>query len=395
MDIAIAGAAAWIRLGADGRIAEARIVLASVGPTPVRATSAEQKPARRASDPRPVRSRRPARRRRCPTHLRHARLGRLSPLAGRGADGAGAGRLLRGAAQGARHRHEDAHHLHRQRRGAHRARRHARHAARPAARAHRADRHQGRLRQRQLRHLHGAGRRCRGQCLPGARPRGARARHRYHRGLVVARRAASDPARARRAWRHAMRLLHAGHRAVRQGAARRQPQSHAARRPPRHRRQHLPLHGLRQDRRRDLAAPRQAREHRRHGTNQARPQVGRQAAAARRCPRARDRRARSTRPTSSCPAWCTRRCCAARTRMPASAASTLARRSAEGRAGRRHLRRFPRVADRRLASRWARPATTCGWSRRSTWRAARCSGSASRSPRWPPSICTSPKLRWR
>ena len=42
MDIAIAGAAAWIRLGADGRIAETRIVLASVGPTPVRATSAEQ-----------------------------------------------------------------------------------------------------------------------------------------------------------------------------------------------------------------------------------------------------------------------------------------------------------------------------------------------------------------
>jgi carbon-monoxide dehydrogenase medium subunit len=43
MDIAIAGAAAWIRLGADGRIAEARIVLASVGPKPIRATSAERK----------------------------------------------------------------------------------------------------------------------------------------------------------------------------------------------------------------------------------------------------------------------------------------------------------------------------------------------------------------
>lgn len=42
MDIAIAGAAAWVRLDAAGRIAEARVVLASVGPTPLRATSAEQ-----------------------------------------------------------------------------------------------------------------------------------------------------------------------------------------------------------------------------------------------------------------------------------------------------------------------------------------------------------------
>lgn len=43
MDIAIAGAAAWTRLGADGKIAEARIVLASVGPKPIRAPSAERK----------------------------------------------------------------------------------------------------------------------------------------------------------------------------------------------------------------------------------------------------------------------------------------------------------------------------------------------------------------
>src|SRR4051812_34204948 len=33
MDIAVAGAGAWLRLDADGAIAEARIVLASVGPT--------------------------------------------------------------------------------------------------------------------------------------------------------------------------------------------------------------------------------------------------------------------------------------------------------------------------------------------------------------------------
>jgi len=43
MDIAIAGAGTWLRLDADGAIAEARIALASVGPTPMRAPTAEQK----------------------------------------------------------------------------------------------------------------------------------------------------------------------------------------------------------------------------------------------------------------------------------------------------------------------------------------------------------------
>ena len=42
MDIAIAGAGAWIRLASNGTIAAARIVLASVAPTPIRAPSAEQ-----------------------------------------------------------------------------------------------------------------------------------------------------------------------------------------------------------------------------------------------------------------------------------------------------------------------------------------------------------------
>jgi len=41
MDIAIAGAGAWIRLDESGAIAEARITLASVGPTPIRARAAE------------------------------------------------------------------------------------------------------------------------------------------------------------------------------------------------------------------------------------------------------------------------------------------------------------------------------------------------------------------
>jgi CO/xanthine dehydrogenase FAD-binding subunit len=43
MDIAIAGAGAWLRLDAGGAIAEARIVLASVAPTPIRAPSAERR----------------------------------------------------------------------------------------------------------------------------------------------------------------------------------------------------------------------------------------------------------------------------------------------------------------------------------------------------------------
>jgi len=41
MDIAVAGAASWIRLDDAGRIAEGRIALASVAPTPIRAPNAE------------------------------------------------------------------------------------------------------------------------------------------------------------------------------------------------------------------------------------------------------------------------------------------------------------------------------------------------------------------
>jgi len=43
MDIAVAGAAAWLRLADDGAIADARIALASVAPTPIRAPTAERK----------------------------------------------------------------------------------------------------------------------------------------------------------------------------------------------------------------------------------------------------------------------------------------------------------------------------------------------------------------
>ncbi|MCK6450089.1 MAG: xanthine dehydrogenase family protein subunit M [Alphaproteobacteria bacterium] len=43
MDIAVAGAGAWLRLDAQGAIAEARVALASVAPTPIRAPKAEQR----------------------------------------------------------------------------------------------------------------------------------------------------------------------------------------------------------------------------------------------------------------------------------------------------------------------------------------------------------------
>ena len=43
MDIAIAGAGAWLRFGHDGTIAEARLALASVAPTPIRVPTAERK----------------------------------------------------------------------------------------------------------------------------------------------------------------------------------------------------------------------------------------------------------------------------------------------------------------------------------------------------------------
>lgn len=43
MDIAIAGAAAWLRLSEDGTIAEARLALAAVAPTPIRTPTAEKK----------------------------------------------------------------------------------------------------------------------------------------------------------------------------------------------------------------------------------------------------------------------------------------------------------------------------------------------------------------
>ena len=351
MDIAVAGAGAWLRLDADGAIAEARLVLASVAPTPIaRSHPPSGKLLGRAAGAARC-SRRPGRlaaQGRAPD-LGYARLGRLSPHARRRADRARARRLRPAARHRGRVAMKTLAHLHREWRGAQRARRHARHAARAAARPARPHRHQGRLRQRQLRHLHGAGGRRAGQCLPDAGARGAGPRHRHHRGPRARRRAASDAAGARRARRHAMRLLHAGHRAVRQGAARRATREPSeARHPPRHRRQPVPLHRLRQDR----------RGHRGRRARQ------REQDAWRPKPRSRGRRTRSSAsgcrastPASASPARRVypadlalpgmvhaRARCAARTRMPASAASIPPRAEAlQRRAGGRDRGGFRRV----------------------------------------------------
>ena len=93
MDIAVAGSGVWLRLGEDGAIAEARVVLASVAPTPIRAPSAERKLVGERPSARPVRGGRPARRPGCASDLGYARVRRLSPHAGGRADGAGARRL--------------------------------------------------------------------------------------------------------------------------------------------------------------------------------------------------------------------------------------------------------------------------------------------------------------
>ena len=75
---------------------------ASCWPRSGRRRSARRRPSRASLGERPharaARGGRPARRRRCAPHLRHARLGRLSPLAGCRADGARARRLLPAAA---------------------------------------------------------------------------------------------------------------------------------------------------------------------------------------------------------------------------------------------------------------------------------------------------------
>ena len=138
-------------------------MLASVAPTPIRAPTAEREARGRAADAARC-SRRPAGSPRSDARPISDTRGSADyrRYAGRRADGARARRLLPAGLASRSRSHEDAAHLHRQRRGAQRARRHARHAARSAARSARPDRHQGRLRQRQLRHLHGAdGRRAR------------------------------------------------------------------------------------------------------------------------------------------------------------------------------------------------------------------------------------------
>lgn len=50
MDIAVAGVGAWLEIGTDGAVAAARIALAAVGPTPMRARAAERSLVGRRAD---------------------------------------------------------------------------------------------------------------------------------------------------------------------------------------------------------------------------------------------------------------------------------------------------------------------------------------------------------
>ena len=117
-----------------------------------------------------------------------------------------------------------------------------------------------------------------------------------------------------------MRLLHAGHRAVRQGPARRQSRAQRSGDPPRHRRQPVPLHRLRQDRRGHRGRGRRACGDNRRWPPTSAPQArGRSASGCRASmPASASPARRSIRPTWRCRAWCTPSCCAARTRTRAS-----------------------------------------------------------------------------
>ena len=117
-----------------------------------------------------------------------------------------------------------------------------------APRRARPDRHQGRLRRRRLRRLHRPARRRSGLRLPGSggrrcRPRGAHRRRPRQRQIVCA--AGLLP----RAWRRAMRHLHAGFPGGGHGAARAKRRAVRAGGPRCAGRCALPLHRLPQDHR--------------------------------------------------------------------------------------------------------------------------------------------------
>ena len=162
MDIAIAGSAAWVCLDAAGKNHRGAF-RAGVGRADAGAGDFRRTAAHRRDAPRAPCSRQPGDSRR-PTHVQSRTHVPPPTTAARWSQVLTARALSDccSALSGEEvQRDEDVHHLHRQRRAADGSRRHARHAARPAARAHRAHRNQGRLWQRQLRHVHGAGRRCR------------------------------------------------------------------------------------------------------------------------------------------------------------------------------------------------------------------------------------------
>ena len=124
-------------------------------------------------------------------------------------------------------------------------------AAGRAARERRPDRREGRLRRRRVRRVHGVARRRGGDVVPRPRDAGARRGDHHDRRARARRRAAPAAAGVHRLRRRAVRLLHPRHDHGGCEAARRAPLAVARRAPGRDQRQHLPLHRLPQDPRRD------------------------------------------------------------------------------------------------------------------------------------------------
>ena len=178
MDIAIAGVGAWVQLDAGGQIAAARIALASVAPTPIRAPAAEQALIGQAPSRDLVKTAAQLAARRLRADFRYAWFRRIPPASRRRADAPRARRLFHRIGHSPSRLHENPADSPHQRRGARGARRHPRHAARIAARPAGIDRHQGRLRQRQLRLVHGVDGWRAGECLP--RPGAGSSRQPHH-----------------------------------------------------------------------------------------------------------------------------------------------------------------------------------------------------------------------
>ncbi len=182
-----------------------------------------------------------------------------------------------------------------------------------AARRSRSHRHQGRLRRGRLWRLHGAARRTADLFLPGGHGPGRRPAGRDGRGARRRQRRAERAAEILpRPWRRPVRHLHAGHADGGRGPAAAEVAAQSRRGRGRVGRRALPLHRLRQDRRRRHGRRRRrCRPRRRPAPRSARASPGSTG-----WPRSRD--ATSSAPTGFRPMRCGSAWCARRTRGRAS-----------------------------------------------------------------------------